>query len=546
MGRTGKGTYWLVGLIGSLMLISIILVSLNGRSLWPFVPNSAAASSVGDDEGRQPQTDDESQILVRTLKPKRDPAFVLTIRELAYVEPYYQASLMSQVAGRVKFVQRDIGDPISEGEVLVEIDAPDALEELALKEAGVEQATREERLAQKKVGIAEAAVEVAWDNLLLKRAMVAQAVPTMEYRRKRWNRFKGAALEKAVDEAVVEEEERDYKAAEEAWKAAQVAEKKALADWEESKANLEAVKADVNLKSALIQVARKARDRALALADYARIRAPFDGEIIERSIDPGSFVQNATTARTEPLLKAARTDIVTVFMKVPENFAPLVSKKVEALVQLDALPAEVITGKVSRYSRSVQDKDRTMRVEVDLYNETQEEYQKFVRKCLVTFLTPLGAARPAEMPTLVAAARKTWGPNRKSIDAFPIFPTIAGEDVPLDRQRLIPGMTGYMTLRLPSNNAYLLPMGAVFSRGGKTFIAQVEDGKAHLVPVEIQAEDGRLAQVVVVTRRSNPKTGRLEVLKKGLTGNEEVIASGQSEIAEGQAVRATPGDWQPN
>jgi multidrug resistance efflux pump len=541
MSLKKKIAFWIIGLTGILALGSGLAVGVKPQSLQPL--NSAAAA--GQDDGEQ-QAGDDGQILVKTIKPKRNPAFVLSIRELAYVEPFYQTQLMSQVAGRVKFIQKDIGDPITEGEVLVEIDAPDLVEEVALKNALVQQKTTEEQLAQKKVEIAQAAVEVARSDMDLKHALVAGAVPTMEYRWKRWHRFIGLVKIKGADESMVEEEERDYRAAEEAWKAAQVAEKKAKADWEETKANLEAAKADVNLKSAWIQVARKDRDRTQAQADYALIRAPFDGEIIKRDIDPGSFVQNATTAHTDPLLTVARTDIVTVLMKVPDNFAPLVSKNIDAFIQLDALPGEVIKGKVSRFSRSVQDKDRTMRVEVDLYNESAEQYQKLVQKALAIFLARIGTLHPAGAVVLSAAARSAWGPNRKSSECFPIFPTVTGESVPPPGRRLIPGMTGYMTLRLPSDNSYLLPIGAIFSRGGKMYIAQVQDGKVHLVPVEVQVEDGRLAKVAVIVRRTNPKTGTRETIRGGLTGNEEVIASGQSEVAEGQAVKATPGDWQPN
>jgi multidrug resistance efflux pump len=540
MALTRKTALWGIGLVGILGLGSGIAIGMKSPSQQPLVLSSATAGSVGQEPS------DDSQIVVKTIKPKRNPSFVLSIRELAYVEPYYQAPLLSPVAGRVKFIQKDIGDPITEGEVLVVIDAPDLVEEVALKEAVVEQKIKDEELARKKVAIAEAAVDVAKSDRDLKHALVAGAVPTMEYRKKRWNRFINLAKLTGVDQAVVEEEERDYQVAEEAWKAAQVAEKKAKADWEESKANLEAVKADVNLKSALVQVARKDRDRTQAQADYALIRAPFDGEITKRDIDPGSFVQTATAARTDPLLTVTRTDIVTVLMKVPDNFAPLVSKNVEALIQLDALPGEVIHGKVSRFSRSVQDKDRTMRVEVDLYNDSETAYQKFVAKSVATLLAPIGTADSVETAVLAAGARKTWGPNRKSAEAFPIFPRVTGESVPPPGRRLIPGMTGYMTLRLPSDNSFLLPVSAVFSRGGKMYIAQVEDGKAHLVPVEVQVEDGRLAKVSVIVRRTNPKTGAREVVRTGLTGKEEVIASGQSEISDGQAVKATPEDWQPN
>jgi hypothetical protein len=210
---------------------------------------------------------------------------------------------------------------------------------------------------------------------------------------------------------------------------------------------------------------------------------------------------------------------------------------------MDALPGEEIRGKVTRFSPSVQNKDRTMRVEVDLYNRSEEEYLKFVRKGLSTFLTPIAASCPAEEVALTGAARLTWGQHRKSMGAFPLFPKVTGENASYSLHRLLPGMTGYMELRLPCDNAYLLPISAVFSRGGKSYIAQVTDGKAHLVPVAIQAEDGNLAKVVTIVQRENPKTSMRERVRRELTGNEDIIASGQGEISEGQAIQATSGDW---
>src|SRR5262249_15250196 len=119
MVMTRKTAFWGIGLIGILALGSGLAIGMKSPSQQPLVLSSATAGSVGQEPG------DESQIVIKTIKPKRNPSFVLSIRELAYVEPYYQAPLLSQVAGRVKFIQKDIGDPITEGEVLVVIDAPD-------------------------------------------------------------------------------------------------------------------------------------------------------------------------------------------------------------------------------------------------------------------------------------------------------------------------------------------------------------------------------------------------------------------------------------
>ena len=115
-----------------------------------------------------------------------------------------------------------------------------------------------------------------------------------------------------------------------------------------------------------MEVAVKDLERARALAELTRVPAPFDGVILESRVDPGSFVQNATTGQSEPLLSVARTDIMTVVMKVPDVFAPFISTDTEAAVQLNELPGLVIHGRVSRYTPIIQGTDRSMRVDLGM------------------------------------------------------------------------------------------------------------------------------------------------------------------------------------
>src|SRR5262249_14278035 len=93
------------------------------------------------------------------------------------------------------------------------------------------------------------------------------------------------------------------------------------------------------------------------------------------------------------------------------------------------------------------------------------------------------------------------------------------------------------------DNTYLVPASAVFERGGKTYLCEVKEGQAHLVPVRVQLEDGIQVKVAKVLHQTNPKTGREEEVLQDLTGQEEIIPSGQGESGEGQVVRASPGDW---
>src|SRR5207237_6010856 len=145
------------------------------------------------------------------------------------------ADILSQVPGRVKYIQKDIGDAVTQGEVLVEIDVPDLVHEVALKEATVEQRKRDEQLAEKKVAIARVAVEVAKADRDLKETLIGQAEATRELRWKRWHRYQGVAKQDAASELLVEEEERDYWAAKYASDASKVAVTKAEAEWRGAK-----------------------------------------------------------------------------------------------------------------------------------------------------------------------------------------------------------------------------------------------------------------------------------------------------------------------
>ncbi len=66
----------------------------------------------------------------------------------------------------------------------------------------------------------------------------------------------------------------------------------------------------------------------------------------------------------------------------------------------------------------------------------------------------------------------------------------------------------------------------------------MQNGKAHLQPVDVQVDDGKLVKVELLGDKG-------EVLGD-LTGKEEVIISNQGELSEGQPVKATihDEDWQ--
>ena len=180
---------------------------------------------------------------------------------------------------------------------------------------------------------------------------------------------------------MVEEEERDYLTSVAVVTAARANVDRARTDYSESVSKVEAA-ADTDLKSAQIEVAKKDLDRAKAVAEYGRLVAPFDGVVIRRTVEPGSFVQNATTGASEPLISVAREGIVTIAAKFPDSVAAFARKNTPAVVQVDDLPGVTIAAAVTRYSPSVATADRTMRVEVDLFNGDEADHHRLTAAIL--------------------------------------------------------------------------------------------------------------------------------------------------------------------
>ena len=86
-------------------------------------------------------------------------------------------------------------------------------------------------------------------------------------------------------------------------------------------------------------------------------------------------------------------------------------------------------------------------------------------------------------------------------------------------------------------NSYFLPSTAVFSQGGTSFIFLVKDGRALRTPVEILADNGKTLNLVLLEKSNGG------VIRRELTGKEEIVSSNQGELSDGQSVKTTLVTW---
>jgi multidrug resistance efflux pump len=503
--------------------------------------SSPPITKIDDTLDTEADTGDSAPVAA-TIQPKRDAGLTITVQNIATAEPYFQTDLRARASGIVKAIAKDIGDRVEAGELLLAIDVPDLEQDVFQRQSLVAQRKQEVRVAEAKIDDARAAVEVANTMIRQRLAEVDAYAATAKLRGQRLDRFRTLAGREAITPDIIEEQERDYQSATAALTGAKVAVEKAEADLREKQMAIETAKAEVNLRIAMVDVAERDLDRARALADYARIRAPFAGTVVKRTVDPGDFVQNATVGASETLISIARTDLMTVIAKLPENVAPFLTRQTEATMEFDDLPGVTFAAIISRFAPAVQASDRTVRVELDLFNDGQANYGKFLAKSLASALAPMAASSPLGKMILESGGREITRLDRKGAeDRLPPLPMITG--IAAREPRLLPGMVGMVRLRLRRfTDACVIPATAVFSRGGKTFILVVRDGMTQLVPVVVQVTDGSVSKVAVATKVSDGRGGTREVLGE-LTGNEEIVASRQLEFPPGKPVKTALTSW---
>jgi len=228
------------------------------------------------------------------------------------VHGWYASTIYARVNGYVASWVADIGDRVKKDQVLATIDTPDLDAQLEASQA------------QLKASDAEVKVKEA----------------NADFAKTTYERWQGSPR------GVVSDQEREDK----------------KAQYAVSIAQLNAARARVNLDQANV-------DRLTFLTRFKRVTAPYDGVITDRHVDIGDLVTAGSTANTSSLYGIAQSEEVRVFVDVPQVASAEVKDGTPAQVMTSEYPNRPFDGKVTRTSKSIDPKARTLRVEVDLPNE---------------------------------------------------------------------------------------------------------------------------------------------------------------------------------
>jgi RND family efflux transporter MFP subunit len=100
---------------------------------------------------------------------------------------------------------------------------------------------------------------------------------------------------------------------------------------------------------------------------YQQVVAPFDGVITQRNIDVGSLITADATSGTS-MFSMTHSDVIRVWVYVPQDSAFGVKPGIEAVIRVPAMPNLTFDGKVTRIADALQPGTRTLLTEVDVPN----------------------------------------------------------------------------------------------------------------------------------------------------------------------------------
>ena len=352
----------------------------------------------------------------READPGRATHRHASVGQPGFIDAYEQTSIYPKVAGYLERWDVDIGDPIKKGQEIAQLYVPELVAELAQKKAQV-------NLDEAQVKVAEGAVEVARAQMQEAEATVNKYQSSIERWESEVKRDKEMVDQRVLDPQVLDESRKQLKSDTAARDAA-------VASQRASKATLDKTRNDVQAARARALVSQADEQRVAALVGYTHIRAPYNGIVVVRNANTGDYLQPGTGDQSAasvpgqattrlPLYVVARTDLVRVYVDVPEMDASSVTRGTKAGLRVQALGDTEFEATVTRTSWALRPQSRTLRAEIDL---------------------------------------------------------------PKPDARLLPGMYAYGKVLIDRRNVWALPMAAVVEIGNQNSCFLYQDGKAIETP----------------------------------------------------------------
>src|SRR6266704_6700996 len=287
--------------------------------------------------GVVPRVRTHRELVVATQKAQNTPPEVYVIRPApaseadlslsATTQAIQDSIIYARTSGYLSKRYVDIGDQVTAGQLLAEIESPEIDQQLRQAKADLQQSQK---------------------NLDLQKANLDLARVTMA-------RYQAADAESAVAKEAVDQSVSAHRTAQ---------------------AAVAAAEANVASNTANVQ-------RLQELTSFERVLAPFNGTVIQRNVDVGALItagsptNNTAAAPTSVsggangLFEIAQIDMLRVFVNIPQAYALNVNVGLAVQVAVRGQLMQPVTGTVTRTANALDPGTRTLLTEVDIPNQSR-------------------------------------------------------------------------------------------------------------------------------------------------------------------------------
>jgi HlyD family secretion protein len=434
--------------------------------------------------------------VVRLIKPEVHN-IVKVVGQPSFVESYERSSVYPKMNAYIQEWKVDIGDTVKKNQVLATLFVPELVEDHGTKKATVVLDQERILLAKEVVVVARADVQAAEARLEETRADLAGYLAEVDRWESEVKRLEYERNQGVVNPQDVLQSTNRWKASLASAEAAKATVMKAQAELLSKRASRSKAEVDVRVAEADLKVAESEEKRLKAWVGYLTLPAPYDGVIVARNANTFDFVlptsgdpsadMNAPhlspSGGAAPIYVVDRTDIVRIFVDIPEQDANYVQIGSKASVLIKAYRDQPIPAKVTRTSWALNVNSRTLRAEIDL-------------------------------------------PNTDT--------------------HLLPGMYAYAKVIIDRPGVRAVPTSALMHVGEKTYGWTYEDGHAKRVEVQTgvmgDMDPVTKQQFIEVTNRQAPTASSGEDRWVPIDGTEQIILGDLSILAEGTPVQVSTGD----
>lgn len=130
-----------------------------------------------------------------------------------------------------------------------------------------------------------------------------------------------------------------------------------------SKQEAEEKSSDLAAKTALVAAAKANLDRLTDLKGFARIVAPFDGTVTNRSVDIGALINAGAESSGSPLFTVADVHRIRIYVSVPQNYSAQIRPGLTATLTLPEYPGRTFSATLDSTSNAIGEQSNALLAE---------------------------------------------------------------------------------------------------------------------------------------------------------------------------------------